>query len=171
MLLSMVLAFSVIQQYISQPAFKSHNFLLDETFQVQFDDGDGVAQGIEADNEYYYTYYDNNTDNDENSNSTNLYYAAKGDDGFDYGNEDDYVEEINTANNNTSEDVLDTIFEQERSFNDDTSMRTMEEYRKIRGENFSSWFEGQETDTLLPNADADGPILDFAIVGKHYDHV
>ena len=39
------------------------------------------------------------------------------------------------------------------------------EYRKTRIKNFNSWFKGNKTDKLLPNADENGTILDFAIVG------
>ena len=42
---------------------------------------------------------------------------------------------------------------------------TVEEYRKKRVKNFYSWFEGNGTDTLRPNADEEGAILDFAIAG------
>ena len=39
-----------------------------------------------------------------------------------------------------------------------------EEYMKSRQNDFDSWFD-LNTDRLLPNADKDGPILDFAVVG------
>ncbi len=38
-------------------------------------------------------------------------------------------------------------------------------YRKRRTEDFYSWFEGNTTNRLLPNSDANGTILDFAIAG------
>jgi len=43
---------------------------------------------------------------------------------------------------------------------------TSKEYMKNRSKNFYSWFEGiNKTDKLLPNADENGTIMDFAIVG------
>lgn len=46
-------------------------------------------------------------------------------------------------------------------------MLQMKEYRENRDKNFYSWFEGNSTDTLHDNADADGPILDFVISGTY----
>ena len=46
------------------------------------------------------------------------------------------------------------------------NVTSMKKYREERDEKFDSWFEGGKTDNLLPNADADGPILDFAVAGK-----
>jgi hypothetical protein len=45
------------------------------------------------------------------------------------------------------------------------NVTSMKKYREERDEKFDSWFEGGKTDKLLPNVDADGPILDFAIAG------
>lgn len=39
------------------------------------------------------------------------------------------------------------------------------EYMRKRIENFHTWFQGNETKKLFPNADENGTILDFAIVG------
>mmetsp|Transcript_12228 Transcript_12228/g.17053 ORF Transcript_12228/g.17053 Transcript_12228/m.17053 type:complete len:415 (-) Transcript_12228:88-1332(-) len=38
-------------------------------------------------------------------------------------------------------------------------------YRQRRPQHFSSWYESNKTDVLKPNADAQGPILDFIIAG------
>eukprot|EP00979_Chaetoceros_neogracilis_P019345 scaffold12177_cov287-Chaetoceros_neogracile.AAC.1 len=46
-----------------------------------------------------------------------------------------------------------------------TTIYANTEYRKTRMKNFNSWFKGNKTDKLLPNADENGTILDFAIVG------
>jgi len=53
------------------------------------------------------------------------------------------------------------------SHEDDSSNSnyTSAEYMKHRMEKFNSWFQGNETKILLPDADENGTILDFAIVG------
>lgn len=40
-----------------------------------------------------------------------------------------------------------------------------EEYRVERVKRFHSWYKGNRTEFLLPDADKNGPILDFAVVG------
>lgn len=49
--------------------------------------------------------------------------------------------------------------------NDEDYFNT-EEYRKERVKHFHSWYVGNKTKFLLPDADKNGPILDFAIVGQ-----
>ena len=46
-----------------------------------------------------------------------------------------------------------------------TTLDKLVEYRRSRIKNFHSWYEGNTTRTLLPNADENGTILDFAIIG------
>jgi hypothetical protein len=56
--------------------------------------------------------------------------------------------------------------EKEEEEKDDKDLLLIEEYRTKRGEQFYSWFEGNGTDKLFPNVDANGTILDFVIAGK-----
>lgn len=72
------------------------------------------------------------------------------------------------------EEMVAEIFQttQATSSNEDTTIHLqkshdtdIQEHRKIRSGKFNSWFEGNRTDRLYENADKDGPILDFAIIG------
>jgi len=47
----------------------------------------------------------------------------------------------------------------------DNNAHAKKEYMRNRIKNFDSWFQGNKTDKLLPDADVNGTIMDFAVVG------
>jgi len=47
----------------------------------------------------------------------------------------------------------------------DNDVNANKEYMRNRIKNFDSWFKGNKTDKLLPDADENGTIMDFAVVG------
>mmetsp|Transcript_6375 Transcript_6375/g.8508 ORF Transcript_6375/g.8508 Transcript_6375/m.8508 type:complete len:393 (+) Transcript_6375:151-1329(+) len=55
------------------------------------------------------------------------------------------------------------VMEEIDDINSNNNMR--KEYMRNRAKNFYSWYEGNKTETLLVNADKNGTIMDFAIVG------
>ena len=128
-----------------------------------------------------------NTDERQNINTTNTMKTKEGNIEFDTD-----VEGINTTMKkkegniefNTDEQNINTTTTMKKKegnieFNTDeeglnttTTMKKIEEFRKRRNGNFSSFYEevttpqGKKVNQLKPNIDADGPILDFAIAGK-----